>query len=199
MNKIFESDLIFKIYLINELKRKEFMNQYKFSGTFVEEITKQIDSTNKESKKQNFYLQDALIYLKTTKKKYDLIIVDVAGDEGIDERFCEQEYLNLIKKCLAPNGIFVSNMPSSRDIFNPKNKFALDLIKLYRSNFAFVDIYNGETSNKIFYKTFFNIDEVVFDITNMILISSDKRYEIKNNNSLDKLVNIEPFLNDLCN
>ena len=40
LNKIFESDLIFKIFLINELKRKEFMNQYKFSGAFVEEITK---------------------------------------------------------------------------------------------------------------------------------------------------------------
>lgn len=152
----------------------------------------------KENKKQNFYLQDALIYLKTTKKKYDLIIVDVAGDEGIDERFCSEEYLNLIKKCLAKGGIFVSNMPSSRDIFNPKNKFALNLIDLYRKNFKYVDIYNGETSNKIFYKTFFDIDEVVYDITNMILIVSNKKHEIINNGLLDEIVDIKPYLLDLC-
>lgn len=150
----------------------------------------------KENKKQNFYLQDALIYLKTTRKKYDLIIVDVAGNEGIDERFCDSNYLSLIKKCLTTNGIFVSNMPSSRDIFNKKNKFALNLIKLYKSNFSYVDIYNGETSNKIFYKTFFNLDEVVFDITNMILISSDKKYNINNSDQLSKIVDISPYLTD---
>ncbi|MBQ4646643.1 MAG: hypothetical protein IJB79_04785 [Candidatus Gastranaerophilales bacterium] len=153
----------------------------------------------KKSKKQNFVLQDALIYLKTTKKKYDLIIVDVACDDGIDERFCEQEYLSLIKKCLKKDGVFVSNMPSSRDIFNPKNKFAFELIELYKNNFSFVDIYNGETSNKIFYKTFFNLDEVVYDVTNMILISSDKKYEIKNNGQLDEIVDINPYLKDLGN
>lgn len=153
----------------------------------------------KESDKQNFYLQDALIYLKTTKKKYDLIIVDVAGDVGIDERFCDSYYLSLIKKCLKKDGIFVSNMPSSRDISNKKNKFALELIKLYKANFMNVDVYNGETSNKIFYKTFFNLDEVVFDVTNMILISSDKKYGIRNNFSLDKIVNIASYLKDLSN
>jgi len=153
----------------------------------------------KENEKQNFYLQDALIYLKTTKKKYDLIIVDVAGDEGIDERFCNCEYLSLIKKCLVKDGIFVSNMPSSRDIFNPKNKFALGLIGLHRANFNYVDIYNGETSNKVFYKTFFDIDEVVYDITNMILITSNKKYEVKNNDLLDKIIDINPYLNDLSN
>lgn len=152
----------------------------------------------KKSSKQNFYLQDALIHLKTTRKKYDLIIVDVAGDMGIDERFCDSDYLNLIKKCLKKDGIFVSNMPSSRDIFNPKNNFALELINLYRKNFSAVNIYNGETSNKIFYKTFFNLDEVVFDITNMILISSDKNYKIENNGLLDKIIDIEPYLKDLC-
>jgi len=151
----------------------------------------------KENEKQNFYLQDALIYLKTTKKKYDLIIVDVAGDEGIDERFCGGEYLSLIKKCLKKDGIFVANMPSSRDILNKKNKFALNLIDLYRQNFNQVDVYSGETSNKIFYKTFFNLDEIVYDVTNMILISSDKKYEIKNNGSIDKIINLEPYLNDI--
>ena len=150
----------------------------------------------KESENQNFYLQDALIYLKTTKKKYDLIIVDVAGDEGIDERFCEQEYISLVKKHLSSGGIFVSNLPSSRDIENPKNQFALNQIEMYRKNFETVDIYNGETSNKIYYKSFFNVDEIVYDVTNMILISSDKKYDVKNAGQLDEILDISLYLAD---
>ena len=150
----------------------------------------------KQSEIQNFYLQDALIYLKTTKKKYDLIIVDVAGDVGVDKRFCEDEYLKLIKKHLSTDGIFVSNLPSSRDVFNKKNKFILKQLDMYSEYFKYTKIFNGETSNKIYYKTFFDIDETVFDITNLILISSDKNWEIKNNNKLDKIVDIKPFLND---
>lgn len=132
----------------------------------------------KLSEKTNFYLQDALIYLKTTKKKYDLIVVDVAGDEGIDERFCSIDYLKLIKSRLKKGGIFVSNLPSSRDIFNKKNKFILNLIDDYKKEFLDVKIFNGEASNKIFYKTFFDLDEVVLDITNLILISSNKDYRL---------------------
>ena len=153
----------------------------------------------KKSEKQNFILQDALIYLKTIRKKYDLIIVDVAGNEGIDERFCNSEYLSLIQKRLNKEGIFVSNMPSSRDIFNPKNKFALELIKMYKKHFKFVDIYNGEQSNKIFYKTFFDIDEIVFDVTNLILISSNKNYSIEKYDLLEKKFEISKYLNDLSN
>ena len=153
----------------------------------------------RKSDKQNFILQDALIYLKTTKKKYDLIIVDVAGNEGIDERFCDSEYLNLIKNRLKKEGIFVSNMPSSRDIFNPKNKFALELIEMYKKYFEFVYVYNGEQSNKIFYKTFFDIDEVVFDVTNLILISSNKKYPIEKNDLIEEKFEISKYLNDLCN
>ena len=132
----------------------------------------------KISDKMNFYLQDALIYLKTTKRKYDLIVVDVASDEGIDERFCGVEYLELIKKSLKKNGIFVSNMPSSRDIFNKKNKFVLNLLEKYKQKFDYLKLFSGKTSNKIYYKTFFDIDNEVYDVTNLIIISSDKDYSI---------------------
>ncbi|MBQ7286223.1 MAG: fused MFS/spermidine synthase [Candidatus Gastranaerophilales bacterium] len=150
----------------------------------------------KKSSKTNFHLQDALIYLKTTKKKYDLIVVDVAGDEGIDERFCDSEYLSLIKKHLKKDGIFVSNMPSSRDIFNKKNTFVLELLECYKDNFKNIDIYNGKTSNKIFYKTFYSLDEIVYDVTNLILISSDKRYEISKDFEIIDFVDLKNYIND---
>ena len=153
----------------------------------------------KLNKKINFYLQDALVFLNTTKKKYDLIVVDVANNEGIDEKFCNKEYFKLIKSKLKKNGIFVSNMPSSRDIFNRKNKFVLNLIEIQKEFFNNILIFNGETSNKIFYKTFFNLDEVVLDVTNLILISSDKKYSLSKDYSiLDKLnIDIKSYLDDL--
>ena len=153
----------------------------------------------KRNDKMSFYLQDALIYLKTTKKKYDLIVVDVAGNEGIDERFISEEYLNLIKNHLKQCGIFVSNMPSSSDIMNKKNKFVKNLIKKYKNCFENINMYSGKTSNRIYYKTFFNIEEDVFDITNLILISSNKEYEFSSDyEDLEKIgVDIKPYLNDL--
>lgn len=152
----------------------------------------------KITSKMNFYLQDALIYLKSTRKKYDLIVVDVADNYGVDERFLEEEYFNLIKSHLKKGGMFVSNLPSSRDIFNKKNKLILNLIEKYKANFSSIKLFNGETSNKIYYKAFFDIDEPVLDITNLIFILSDKDYKIKNDYSqISKLnIDIEPFIND---
>ena len=123
-------------------------------------------------------------------------MVDVAGDEGIDERFCDSEYLSLIKKHLKKDGIFVSNMPSSRDIFNKKNTFVLELLECYKDNFKNIDIYNGKTSNKIFYKTFYSLDEIVYDVTNLILISSDKRYEISKDFEIIDFVDLKNYIND---
>lgn len=151
----------------------------------------------KESEKQNFFLQDALIYLKTIKKKYDLIVVDVANNIGIDERFCTNDYIALVKKHLTKNGIFVSNLPSSFDIFNKKNKFALSMIEKYKSFFEDVRIFNGKTSSKLFYKTFFNLEEIVYDVTNMVLISSDKNYDFKIDEKISEMIEIEPYLYDL--
>lgn len=153
----------------------------------------------KMSEKYNFYLQDAIIYLKTTRKKYDLIVVDVAGNEGIDERFIEDDYLNLVKSKLTKNGIFISNLPSSVDIFNKKNKLILDLIEKYKNIFPYIDLYNGSTSNKIFYKTFFDIDEDVLDITNLIIISALKKYKFSSDYKKLKEINvdIEDYIKDL--
>lgn len=151
------------------------------------------------SEKYNFYLQDAIVFLKTTKKKYDLIVVDVAGNDGLEERFIQEEYLNLVKSKLTKKGIFISNLPSSIDIFNKKNKIILGLIEKYKNIFNCVDLYDGSTSNKIFYKTFFDIDENVLDITNLIIISSLFKFEIsKNYEKLNKIgVDIEKYLKDL--
>ena len=54
----------------------------------------------KQTEKFNFHLQDGIVFLNNTKQKYDLIVADVASNEGIDSRFCEKEYLLSVKKHL---------------------------------------------------------------------------------------------------
>ncbi len=156
----------------------------------------------KQSEKFNFTLQDGLVYLNNTKQKYDLIVVDVASDEGIDDRFCNDEYLKSIKTHLSKNGIFVSNMPSSADVMNSKNVFIHNLLSIYKNTFKNVNLYKGNESDKIYYKSFFNLEERVVDITNLIFISSDKNLDVNFDKQLikniEKLgVSIDNYLKDL--
>jgi len=151
------------------------------------------------SEKFNFNLQDGLVYLNNCKKKYDLIVVDVASDEGIDSRFCSKEYLDCIKSHLTKNGIFVSNMPSSADVLNPQNTFVLKLLEDYKNTFKFVNLYKGNTSDRIYYKAFFDLDERAVDITNLIFISSDRELQPAGSiQEIEKLgISINDYISDL--
>lgn len=150
------------------------------------------------SEKFNFILQDGLTYLRCNKKKYDLIVVDVANNEGIDLRFLSREYFSLIKKSLKKNAIFVSNMCASPDFENKNNLFFKKFFPVYKENFKYNFVFKGNTSDKIYYKAFFNIDERVIDITNVVIIASDKQYKFST--SLDKIecmgIDIKQYLND---
>ncbi len=152
----------------------------------------------KPSEKFNFILQDGLTYLRHNKKKYDLIVVDVANNDGIDLRFLSKEYFSSIKKSLKKNGIFVSNMCASPDFENKKNIFFKEFFPIYKENFNHNFIFKGDTSDKVYYKAFFNIDERVIDITNVVIISSDKDYKIsKNTQKIEQLeIDIKQYLND---
>lgn len=152
----------------------------------------------KPSEKFNFILQDGLTYLRHNKKKYDLIVVDVANNDGIDLRFLSKEYFTSIKKSLKKNGIFVSNMCANPDFENKKNIFFKEFFPIYKENFNHNFIFKGDTSDKVYYKAFFNIDERVIDITNVVIISSDKKYSIsKNTEKIEQLgIDIKQYLND---
>ena len=145
----------------------------------------------KKSEKFNFILQDGLTYLRNNKKKYDLIVVDVANNDGIDLRFLSDEYFLSIKKSLKKNGIFVSNMCASPDFENSKNRFFREFFPIYNEFFKFNNVFKGDFSDKVYYKCFFNLEERVIDITNVIIISSDKQYKIKEKgNEADKILKL---------
>lgn len=153
----------------------------------------------KKSEKISFYLQDGLVYLRNSKKKYDLIVVDVASDEGIDDRFLSDDYFKLIKKSLTKEGLFVSNLCSSPDFEDKENTFFCLLKETYNSHFKQVSIFKGNQSDKVYYKAFFDIDERVIDITNVILISSKNEFSIgKDYEKIRTLgIDIIPYINDL--
>lgn len=153
----------------------------------------------KKSNKINFHLQDGLVYLRENKKKYDIIVVDVASDEGIDDRFLSNDYFTLIKKSLSKNGIFVSNLCSSADLEHPENTFFQSLKETYKATFNNVAIFKGNESDKVYYKAFFDIDQRVIDITNLIFISSMQNIQFsKNYSPIENLnINIKAYINDL--
>lgn len=153
----------------------------------------------KKSDKVNFILQDGLVYLRESSKKYDLIVVDVASDDGIDERFLSDDYFNLIKHSLNDKGMFVSNLCSSADFEHKDNLFFRSLKELYNSYFKDVMIYKGDESDRVYYKAFFDLDERVIDITNVIFISSDTKMSLSDNyEKINELgIDIASYVKDL--
>ena len=155
----------------------------------------------KPSEKFNFILQDGITYLRNSKNKYDLILADVANNNGIDTRFLSEEYFISIKNRLNRDGIFVSNMCASPDIENPKNIFFNKYFPVYQKYFKYNHIFKGDYSDEVYYKSFFNIDKRVIDITNIIIISTDK-YEkieqnlIKNKEIMRLNIDIKKYLKD---
>lgn len=156
----------------------------------------------KASGKFNFILQDGITYLRNNRQKYDLIVVDVANNDGIDIRFLSDDYFTSVKKSLKKDGIFVSNMCASPDFTNKKNIFFNEFFPVYKRFFLNNLIFKGNYSDKVYYKSFFDIDERVIDITNVIIISSDK-YKIieQNQQNIEKIsklgINISYYLNDI--
>lgn len=145
----------------------------------------------KQSDKFNFILQDGITYLRNNKKKYDLIVVDVANNDGIDLRFLNDEYFKSIKKSLKKGGMFVSNMCASPDFENKKNIFFNEFMPVYQSIFKNNYVFKGNYSDEVYYKSFFNIDERVIDITNVIIISTDKEYKISSDTKKIKELDID--------
>lgn len=153
----------------------------------------------KKSDSINFFLQDGLVFLRENNKKYDLIVTDVASDDGIDDRFLSDDYFKLIKKSLAPNGLFVSNLCSSADLTCKENTFFHSILDTYHSHFKQVSIFKGNESDRVYYKAFFDIDERVIDITNVILISSKQQFSVGKDYEKIKATGLDivPYVNDL--
>lgn len=188
--------------LVNDLERL-YSGLESFDVIDIEENILYIAETffdYKNSSLTHFYLQDGLVYLRECKKKYDLIIVDVASDDGIDERFLSDEYFALIKKALAQDGIFVSNLCASPDFEHTENYFIRELEEIYKKHFSKTIVFKGNTSDIAYYSAFFGIKQRVIDITNVILVSMKNKDLAIDDSDLSKYsvigLDIKPYLDD---
>ena len=156
----------------------------------------------KNLKNTSFVLQDGIVFLRENPKKYDLIIVDVASDDGIDERFLSDEYFSLVNSCVSKNGLFVSNLCASPDFGHPENYFIRKLKKIYTKHFRKNLIFRCDTSDHVYYKAFFGLDKRVIDITNVILISSNDTAMEISEDRIDEYssinLDIRPYIRDLA-
>ncbi|MCQ2754369.1 MAG: hypothetical protein MJ231_04895 [bacterium] len=195
-------------HLVNQMEMI-FDNLEQFDAVDIEENIMDI-ATNyfnfKPSGKFNFYLQDALVYLRNNKTKYDIIITDVAGNEGIDERFFEDEFFENIKKSLAKDGIFAFNSFANTDFDEDEKTFFGFSIKQYKKYFKNFAVFNGVTSDSVTLKAMYGLDKRIYDITNSIFVASDmvleeKMFQDISSENIEKInsigVNICPYTKDL--
>ena len=91
------------------------------------------------------------------------------------------------------------NMCASPDFEHPENNFIKQYFPIYKDFFKYNYVFKGNYSDKVYYKSFFNIDKRVIDITNVIIISSDLSQTIddKGIKNIEKLkVDIKEYLKD---
>ena len=79
-----------------------------------------------------------------------------------------------------------------------KNIFFKEFFPIYKKNFENNFVFKGDMSDSVYYKSFFDIDERVIDITNVVIISSDKKYKISSKTEkIENLgIDIKQYLND---
>ena len=100
---------------------------------------------------------------------------------------------------MSPNGIFVSNLCSSADFTHKENTFLRSVLELYNSKFKDIYVFKGNESDRVYYKAFFDIDERVIDITNVIIISSNSKMQFNNDYAKYKEIGIDikAYLKDI--
>lgn len=156
--------------------------------------------------KVKMHLQDGRVFIRSKKEKYDLIIIDVASDEGLPYRFMTEEFLREAKSALKSDGILVSNMFASADFKNPKNVMLQSFYATFKAVFGKVGVFKGDYSDEIYYKVFIDSDKRIIDITNTIFFASDafdyaniEEIALKNKKIFEKigLKNIEKYAQDL--
>jgi predicted membrane-bound spermidine synthase len=83
---------------------------------------------------------DARRYLSTTRKSYDFIFGDAFnGIRNVPSHLLSQEFFDIVKTRLTPNGIFLMNIISA--ITGPKSLLFKSVVKTLKTVFPFVSVY----------------------------------------------------------
>jgi spermidine synthase len=94
------------------------------------------------------YINDGRIFVKKSKKKYDIIFLDAYQGGHIPFHLTTREYLKEVKRILKDDGIVVSNILAEK-----KNKFFYSMIKTYMSEFPHLYCFQGVMSDNFIFVT----------------------------------------------
>lgn len=148
----------------------------------------------------NLKFQDGRVFVRNCKEKYDLIILDVFSESGMNYRFMTGEFFEEVKNILSPEGLLVSNTFGLTDINSENNILFRSLFKTYKSVFKDNIIFPTNYGNYEFYKLLIGLKYNLSDLTNIIVFSSKTELDIKTSKVLeimDKLgINLDMYVQD---
>jgi spermidine synthase len=103
----------------------------------------------KENDRMKVHVADGRLFVKRTKKKYDLIVLDAYQNDYIPFHLTTVEFLKEVKSRLKEDGVVAANITSQF-----RNKFFDSMVMTYKKVFPRLYIFKGKTSaNFIFVAT----------------------------------------------
>lgn len=70
----------------------------------------------RESPRNRVAIEDGRVFLRTTQKRYDLIVIDAFDGRNVPFHLSTREFLELCKSRLNPGGALAANTPSAEDL-----------------------------------------------------------------------------------
>lgn len=102
-----------------------------------------------ENDKMRVHVNDGRMFIKRTKKKYDLVFLDAYRNGSIPFHLTTREFLEETRKILGPGGVVVSNILSEK-----ANQFHDSMIVTYQDAFEHLYMFTGkESRNYVFVAT----------------------------------------------
>jgi len=146
------------------------------------------------------HIQDARVFIRNSKEKYDLIIMDVFSEAGMDYRFMTGEFLDEVKTVLNDDGIFAANVFGLAEINSENNIIFKSMLKTHLSVFKDVLVFPAIYGNYEFYTKLVGLSQDYSGLTNIILFSSPDYIDIKTSKVLklmDKTgINLDKYVQD---
>lgn len=106
---------------------------------FVELGKKYLDL---ESQNVEIHIEDAIEYLKSEKRKFDLVVVDIFNGRSIPNEFNKADFANLIKKHLSDEGLAIFN----RLYYGEKRLDAVKFLRVLEREFREVNPFYPEAN-----------------------------------------------------
>lgn len=141
----------------------------------------------------NILIQDARVYVRNCKEKYDLIIFDVFSESGMEYRFMTREFLEEIDNILSSEGVLVSNLFGYNEINSNANFLFRSVYKTYASVFEENLVFPTEYGNYELYRQVFTLSADLDSLTNIILFSSkdDISFSVSKTLEIQDKINIK--------